>query len=399
MNNHNSLPKNTIDNAEPTPEASQSREDNQNIGNKVARAAHQEDKVDQEKPIVKKQTTSQEKTANQKKTKINLAPRVIMEDFTDIYSSSEINSDQKYISGTEARIEKTPYLQKQQRLANAFEQFFIHGVLNGGWLGRKDTNGITAAATSTCKYDDYRNRIDAFSTLYHRSEKDGKLYASTIGIDVTISGDKKTILDKLTRTSNDNIKRPFGFSKLKYFTNGRSHCSIENVPRYIIGVSEYDVKDIAKLTKFDSRKNLLNFNTNSAKNLEYRYKVLSEMYAENQLYLSRKPEKTVSDTEKEAYSKLTNMDKRLKQALLIASEEIAKKGYLGISEHLTGDRLISAVETKLIERSKQYFKEEQKELQLKRPDLVLDSNHADTYVQIITCTRELMKNPPKSSRI
>ena len=366
MNN----PNNPSKISESAPEAIRSRKENQNTGNKTV------------------------EVAVQKKAKISSSPKVVMKDFTDCYSLSEINADQKYVKATESRIGIDS---NEQKLAKDFERFFIHGVLNGGWLGRRDTNGITAAAAPTCKYDDYKNRIDVFSSLYHRSEKDGKLYASTIGIDVTISGDKGTIMDKLTRTSNDNVKRSFGFSKLKYFTNGRDRYPIENIPRYVIGVSNYDVKDIQELTKFDPRTGLLNFNTSSVKNLEYRFKVLSEMYTENQLYLSKKPKELTSDAEKKAYDKLINMDSQLKQALLRASKEIARKGYLGVPSNLEGDKLISAIEAKIISKSKQYFEEEKKELRLKRPDLDLNSKtHTDTYVQIITCARELMKTPPAS---
>lgn len=322
--------------------------------------------------------------------KVSRTPKVNMDDFGDVYPEKEIAEDKKYVDNTEAKIGNDL---DEGRRAKMFEQMFVQGVLTGGWLGSPESNGVTAAAASTCKYDDLKNRIDAFSTLYTRS-KDGKLHANTIGVDVTISGAQNVIMRKLTHASNDNMKRPFGFTKIKYFTNGRDRYGIENLPRYVIGVSNYDVRDIEQMIRTNRQTGMLDFGLKNAKNIENRFKVLSEMYAENQLYLSKEPKELMTEEERIAYKKLTTMDKRLKQALQVAAKAVALQGHIkGLPEKLEGDKLITVVENKIIERSQNYFKEEQEEMRLRNPNFKEDPNnpHNDTYVQIMTCINKLRK--------
>lgn len=320
------------------------------------------------------------------KTRISLMPKIDMGD--GYFPPETVKKHREYIKKTEQRITSDA---DEGKLAKSFENLCLQGIRTGAWLGHPDTNGVTASAANTCKYDDYRHRVDIFSTLYYKSEKDQKTYSPTIGMDVTISGDKNTIMEKLTRTSNDEKDvLPFGFSRLDYFTNGVSKKTHLLIPRYVIGISSYDVRDINQTVKFDKTRNMLNFGLKNAKNMENRFKVLSEIYAENQLYLAMEPAERDTPELKLAHNRLLVVKNKLEQALISSGKELIKSGFMkGISEGGNKMDMVRAIEERLLEEGQKYFEEEQADYIMRGG--VANESHSDTYVQIMNCVKDLTK--------
>ena len=336
------------------------------------------------------------KTAATEAVRLRRFLKVNVDDFLGYYPEEKIARDKKYVAATEKNIGKNSDTEVNltQKLANDFENFFIFGVVTGDWLGSKEVNGVTAAAGATAKYDDYKHRIDAFSVLYYESERDHKNYSIAIGTDVTISGSHKTIMDKFERPHNESgLELPFGFSKLDYYTNGKVHKEMPLMPRYIIGISNYDVNDINETVATDHTGAKM-FRLATAKNFINRFKVLSEMYVENQLYLARLPEERETPELKSAYNKLKIMDKKLSDALYAATKHLSlSKWPKRVHEEDYSDKnaFISAMEEAVREDSLSYFEENRAERLKKdaQDNSEPDDSHTDTYVQIMDCIKEL----------
>lgn len=329
------------------------------------------------------------KTPNQAKSapkSPSLRPRVVPKDFLGYYPQNKLDHDDAYVEE-----HKEIFGTDESPLAKDFESIFMHGVRTGGWLGDFDGKGTRAAIARTAEYDDIKHKVDDFSTIYYASPRDGKTHSITIGTDITISSDADVVMEKLTRFTNGGDYFPFGFSRLDYFTDGIAHKSMPLLPRYTIGVSSYDVKDILKNTPYSEQKNALDFSKPTAANAKTRFKVLSEMCAQNDFYLAMEPGKEEREKVlelKSAHSKLMIMRERLNDSLTAAAKDVAR--YMGLEKPESDAELVSKVEEALLKESQDLYSRRRAE-SLASSGRVDDKPHFDTYALILESTRELTR--------
>ncbi|MDO4611877.1 MAG: hypothetical protein Q4B29_00210, partial [Candidatus Saccharibacteria bacterium] len=170
---------------------------------------------------------------------------VPLSEFNDIYTESELKADRIYVENTRRKFGEKGSEQERKRLDKVFEEIFVSGVREGGWLGDWDQDrergGVVkyfdVDARAGTEFEDYRHRVDAFSTLYFKEpvgdEYEGILLDRAIlGFDATIGSFPYSIQDKFFRSYNDDKELPFGFSSIKYYCDNETHGKTDLVPRY-----------------------------------------------------------------------------------------------------------------------------------------------------------------------
>ena len=183
----------------------------------------------------------------------------------------------------------------------------------------------TAVDSTGTPYDDVVNRID-YAVSIHPTDGQEE---SIIGFDVTLNNDALT--DKLFRTTNDERKNlPFGFSGLDYgyLPDETMLSKMRNIPRYCVAMNldeetaktynyHYDflMSKEAKTAKTERIMESLNYLKHF--NARARFEVLSEVFAQNELFQAMLPELNGKDnlTINDAKAKLTTIQKMLRPAL------------------------------------------------------------------------------------
>lgn len=338
----------------------------------------------------------------QKTSKSNTYATVLkMSDFEDVVAADKIKRDEKYVSNAERGFLEMD--QDPERITDAknFEKLFIRGVQLGRWLG--NVTNTTEHPTfqtrtyETTPYDDILHRIDAFTTLKlaepFETSIDTVVENLPLGFDVTTDGRRQTIEDKLTRHYNGSVELPFGFSQIDYYTDGTLKTSLTMVPRYIIGVSGDEVSGFSKQLKNGQAVNML-----SPRNLRTRFKVLTEIRAQNELYEAMLPDDAYESEDQQiqrAISYIETADDKLKTALQICTQEMIKQKVLPneviakIQEKPNHQRQI--IEEYLINRGHSDYQERMRELCRVQGKVynATDDDADDVFAQIIHCTRQL----------
>lgn len=256
-----------------------------------------------------------------------------MNDFKVIRNNNGVDADIRYLG------ERKKDFRGKGWLAEQLENISSYGFVDGEWLGGVSSKTgralfevsrvYTAVDSAGTPYDDVVNRIDYAVSIRSIDSQD----ESIIGFDVTLNNE--ALSDKLLRTTNDEDKSlPFGFSGLDYgyLPNGTLLPKIQSAPRYCITFNldeetaknykhHYDLlmsagaKTVNKERIMESQKYLKRFNA------KVRFEVLSEMYAQNELFCSMLPELNGKDNLviNDAEAKLTMMQKMLRPALYQAA--------------------------------------------------------------------------------
>lgn len=337
-----------------------------------------------------------------------------MGEFQDIYDQETIERDIRYVERTERSF--APEGERRKSASKRFEELFLTGVRRGRWLGdiAQAADGeapFRVSAEPATKFDDFTHRVDAYATLHFREpledeETEMTLERAHMGFDVTLNGDYGAVMDKLTRSCNDGARMPFGFSSLKYYDDDGEHGSVGMLPRYMIGVSGYDMRDaIRAATKDERTGQIRDFGLYSGRNLASRFKVLSEIRAENVLYQAMLPDELDTPELKLASAQLYAVDQELNSALAACTKELVVRKALpphilaeierasqgqGGQGGLLGARKI--IEEFYLKQGRLNFQEERQRRERWQgyPDSG-DSAHPvqDTFVQIMDCCREL----------
>ncbi len=327
-----------------------------------------------------------------------------MADFGDIYSAEKIASDERYVR----KFEKFVSGGEKNNLAPAqiFEQMFTNGVLLGNWLGNVEfedghtVEKFNVEAHNTLPYDDIRNKIDTFTTLSFSEPIEDEDFGTTInkvalGFDVTTNNSREKLLDKITRFYNGNQKLPFGFSQLEYYSDTDEHGPMPMLPRYTIGLSMGDINAIAETAKIRERDGTVDFGLFSGKNLVNRFKILSEIRAENELYQAMLPDDMDSEIVQQANVQLFAVDQCLHDALEVCTQELANRKCLppqvineieAAKKKGRGVQARNIVQEYLLSKSQEIFDSESKEQAAWGKDIMGDG---DTFVQIIKLCNEL----------
>lgn len=336
--------------------------------------------------------------------KANSEPEIAIDDFSDTYSADKISADKRYIAGVEKHFGESNKL----GTANVFEQLFINGVMLGNWLGGTtvEDGGVvedfTPSARSTNRYDDLRNRIDTAVTLnFDEPVRDDDNYNTmkklVLGFDVTVNNSKEQLLDKITRSSNTEMELPFGFSRLTYYQDGDSHGKIPLMPRYVVGLSGETVNNVLRSAGVRSTDNTVDFELFSEQNLLNRFRILSEIRAENELYQAMLPDKLDSHVLKGASTQLYIADKCLHKALKVCTRELINRNCLPteISEKVAeaeaggrGTKARNIILEFLLKRDQEKFDLQSKERRLQGKVV---TGTSDTFVQIIQICNQLQE--------
>lgn len=239
---------------------------------------------------------------------------VRMGDFAEIYEAHQVVRDQRWALGlAEQQAEKAKRPEAEQ-----FEDIFIQGINVGDWLGnlnsaRREVE-FEAFAQRASLYDDLSHRVDdvvelRFAEPITSEDEEASLERVLLGFDVTINPSRQVIREKLTRSCNDGEKLPFGFSHLKYYQNGDERRAVERLPRYTIGLSRYDIRDIWERSEVNPRYG--GKIRRMRPSPRTRFKVLTEIRAQNELFYAMLPD----DADEELRLQLEATDRCLHNAL------------------------------------------------------------------------------------
>ena len=310
------------------------------------------------------------------------------EDFADVYSAKELARDQRYVDECKRNFPEKLSSKKEPR---AFERLFVRGVQMGRWLGNlPNEHGVVDFATrtyETTEFDDYMHRVDAFTVLRFNEpiETDSGEEVKTLplGFDVTLNWRRENVMDKITRSYNDNAELPFGFTQLKYFTDGQDKSGLPLLPRYVIGVSAAEVRSLREQMKGSNAKLF------TPDVLKMRFKTLAEIRAQNELFQAMLPDDVYDSEDSKlhmAQSSIEVADEQLNKALADCSNEMVKRRMLPheVLEQIKSSgnpfRARKAIEDYLLAESERQFNS--------RWHGKADQN-PDVFFQIMTCVREL----------
>lgn len=327
---------------------------------------------------------------------------VQMSDFQDIYPDTKLASDRRYLAKAESYMTE----RNAQGAAMVFEQMFLDGITAGAWLGNIEVeNGkmqttFTVDARGAARYDDVRHKVDAFATLKFKEPIEDEDYGiiteqAVMGFDVTVNSSREALYEKLTKSYNDQTELPFGFSHLDYYENRQTRGKLAMMPRYVIGVSGYDVRAIQEIAQVRPGSGIVNFGVNSGQNLINRFKVLSEIRAQNELFQAMMPDELDSEMLQQANANLYVIDECLHDALVECTRALIKTKCLPkavLDEVETADKAghgmkaRNVVEKYLLQRSQEIFADEANDA-LRHGRRV--PGDQDTFVQIMECCHEL----------
>lgn len=167
------------------------------------------------------------------------------------------------------------------------------------------------------------------------------------------------------------------------------------LPRYTIGLSAYDINTIVESAHIRQSDGMVDFGLFTGNNLLNRFKVLSEIRAENELYQAMLPDNMDSPMVQQANVQLFAVDQCLHGALEICTKELIHRKCLPqpVMEKIAaaeragrGLQARKIIQRYLLVRSQEIFDSESK-ARAKRQKLTLGDN--DTFVQIIELCDEL----------
>ena len=289
-------------------------------------------------------------------------------------------------SSSPKKIEEIPINSEKKSykapLSRKLERIFLDYVLN--FLFSEDALPFSLIASESSNFDDEINRVDCLACLSFDSpvlEEESELEFSylPLGFDITVSGERKKILEKLVKSSKNPDPLPFGFTKPKFFKTPEEIREEPLVPRFVVGISDYDVDSLARAVK----------NPDSLPALKFRFKILSELKTELDFYLSMLPDSFNPEVAKKSLGFLSLFNKILNVSLRECSLKLLDEELIETSEK-NPFKLRASLETYFIKESKEAFREEK----LSR-NLLPGYNRSrvtddDSYAQILALGTELL---------
>ncbi len=257
----------------------------------------------------------------------------------------------------------------KQPLLKKLEKIVKTGIAEEKWFGE------TAIAAEARPEDLKNNKIDLFTFFDLKEpildeETELSLNNLTIGLNFTLAESRDEIKSLLLYTPFENEKKP-GFTYI---------CENNSIaPRFVLGLSYFDIERTSK-----------SLDTPSA--LKARFKLLAEIKAELSLFLTLFPKASNNSDTLIDYAHLSLVDTLLTQALFGSIKILLDKNLLP-----PPPRSIEKVPRKLLRYTENVFV---KELSvLFREDTLAKKSKpfyerirvtdADTFIQILTLSREL----------
>lgn len=340
------------------------------------------------------------------------------EEYREKYPKAEITADEQYVNRARQAIRETNVMMPEQErlraernmeIAKSLERLCLFGIQSNAWLGNvRQADGslpFTTQSAMATEYDDSLHRVDMFTSILipKAPTNPGERATNvrlTIGFDATTSQSRKTVLEKLTRCQNDQkAKLPFGFTQIKYGIRGKSPDRYDLVPHYTIGLSQTEVSTLEGMAikkKLPGTQKVTDIRFNAAQAAVTRFTILSEMRAQNDLYMVMLPDELDTKQLKTAKRMLGRMEEILDTAMdecgafLVKNNLMFKKySELDLSKERSPDErqsLRNLVEGILNERSRENFSDERRG----RPEDL--GERTSTYAQIMDCCQELTES-------
>lgn len=329
---------------------------------------------------------------------------VKMGDFSAIYETQQIAKNQRWTLQRARQLAESPKTPE----AEQFEDIFIQGVNVGNWLGNltsaRHEIEFEAFAQRATLFDDLSHRVDdvvelTFAEPIVGEDGEASLTQVVLGFDVTVSSSRQVIRKKLTKSCNDGTELPFGWTHLSYYENGDERKEIPRLPRYTIGLSSYDIRDIWERSEVNPRYGGKIRRMKPSPRTQF--KVLTEIRAQNELFYAMLPD----DADEELMLQLEATDKCLHNALTSCAHEMVERGELpkSVRERIEAEREAlrqagardvtlkdrQVIEEFLLESSQAYFRSEGEE-RVRRGTMTHDGeDRDDPFVQIVTEARAL----------
>ena len=369
--------------------------------------------------------TTHKKVGSSALTSLLSAPQVKMEDFKDV-PGINLPMIQNELDSRKIELETSSQYDDRNELSKLFERLFVIGTVTSGWLGDENDEdhgaGIVIGARLASEYDDLCHGIDSFVTIGRRNPSEekgsGDIFGHYLTDSVTIGFD--TTLSERSRSLEDKLKKPFnypfhyGFTKLTFYEVGDKKCNYGTLPRYVVGLSKGDVKHIER----DGRNNDAIFNINTTENLKNRFKILSEIKIENDLFTMALPKNINPYNDTGNAQDLFIVDHYTNVALKHAANSLLKKGPEAIADEDVLERamlarkegrlddMVKIIRDYLILESQEQFKKNKRVEIAARPDnagktdgeidnllheAIVKYDMNDPFVQIIRYTERLIE--------
>lgn len=270
-------------------------------------------------------------------------------------------------------------------LARKLERIFLDNLLD--FLFSTDNAeklSFSLVSSESSNLDDEINRVDVFSCLTFDSpvyEEESELEFSylPLGFDITVSGERKKILEKLVKSSRNPDPLPFGFTEIKFFKTPEEIREEPLVPRFVVGISDYDVDSLARAVK----------NPDSLSAQKFRFKILSELKTELDFYLSMLPDSFNPEIAKKSSGFLSLFNKILLSSLEECSNKLLDEELIETSER-NPVKIRAALETFFLKESREAFREEKLSRNLRPGYNRSRVTDDDSYAQILALGRELL---------
>ena len=335
------------------------------------------------------------------------SPKLQMEDFSDTFSDARIRSDRDYVNYCKLRF-PNQYSNDFERSAQKFERLFVSGLQIGRWLGNlPDEQGQVPFNTRSYEatpLDDISHRVDVFTTLRFtnpiETSSQIKVQQLPLAFDITLQDQRQQIVNKLTCCNNNTrLKLPFGFTQIRYYTDGHEKSSLFLVPRYVIGVSKNDIDEISQSSQPSQSRTQTTTpqpNLRSPASLTARFKVLSEIRAQNELLQAMLPDDAEESDDlslRTAAAYIEAADEQFNHALQVCTQMITNSKMLPkdvlarIQDRPTRTR--SIIEEYLLGTSHEEYVDRGRAYSRRKGRAFDDDGKDDTFVQIMRCTRQL----------
>jgi len=149
-------------------------------------------------------------------------------DFTDVYSSEEIDKDLRHLSKLEVKMDKGELVEKNKKRGEAFEIVLADQV---DWMGSE------ALSTLSSRYDDVVNGVDV--VVEFEEEK------LAFAVDASINCDPAKIKEKVEKSLGKVMQ---GGCKVKYFQSQKDNYkgSLEGLIPVVVGLEKENADELLR---------------------------------------------------------------------------------------------------------------------------------------------------------
>ncbi|HNV96783.1 MAG TPA: hypothetical protein PKL13_00500 [bacterium] len=160
--------------------------------------------------------------------------------FLTKYSQAEINEDKKHVQALEHNFDEsnTDIAKNNKKIGTILEAFLYNQIEQNLILG------MNVHTISTCKYDDYHNRVDTIMELL--PEESDEYEHLALAYDATLTSNTDQLNKKVESLKRDILNGRL--ANIKYFKSENSYqLSLENIPKLVIGMDMFNLENVIRL--------------------------------------------------------------------------------------------------------------------------------------------------------